>query len=192
MNNSEKVLVVDDDEKFTIVLKSTLKKQGYEIVVALSGKEALRVVKTEKPDLILLDVMMKELDGYAVCKSLKADTETQNIPIIFLTMKTAVNDIIKGFDSGGVDYITKPFNTAELQARVKTHIELKKAREELKLLRGILPICADCKKIRDDKGYWKQVEVYISENSDAVFTHSICPDCAQELYPDLQLYKHES
>jgi len=108
---------------------------------------------------------------------------------------------------GAVDYVTKPFTASVLVARVRTHLDLKMIQErqaktitsleealaKVKLLSGLVPICAHCKKIRDDKGYWNQIEVYISEHSEADFSHGICPDCVHELYPDYQsaLKKHE-
>ncbi|MCP4692022.1 MAG: response regulator transcription factor, partial [Desulfobacterales bacterium] len=100
-----------------------------------------------------------------------------DIPVIFITAKTETDDIVKGFDAGGVDYITKPFNSAELLARVRTHIEVE-------ALRGLLPICANCKKIRDDEGYWKQIEAYIERHAQVTFSHGICPGCMKKLYGD--------
>ncbi len=178
------VLLVDDNPQNLQVLGQTLQNSDYEIAMALSGKEALRFLEDENPDIILLDVMMPEMNGYDVCKKLKENDKWKNIPVIFLTAKTEVDDIVAGFDAGGVDYISKPFNSRELIARVKTHIELKNAREEIYNLRGIIPVCASCHKVRDDNGYWDQVERYISKHSHAQFSHSVCPDCIEKLYPE--------
>ena len=84
---------------------------------------------------------------------------------------------------GAVDYVSKPFNTLELLARIRLHLELKWAKEEIKTLQGIIPICSFCKKIRNDKGYWDRVESYLTMKTDALFSHSICPDCMKEHYP---------
>ncbi|MCP4155788.1 MAG: response regulator [bacterium] len=178
-----KILIVDDNPQYIYAFESILRKSEYKTMSAKNGGQAIEFAKKENPDLILLDIMMPEMDGYEVCKRLKKDEATVDIPVIFITVKTEVEDILKGFECGAVDYVTKPFNAAELLARIKTHIELKKAREEIKSLRGILPICARCKKIRDDNGYWKQVEVYVEKHSDATFSHSICPECFKKLYP---------
>lgn len=178
------ILIVDDNPQNLQMLGSTLDEAGYEAAVAMSGKEALEFLKREKPELILLDIMMPEMDGYSACQRIKADIMTREIPIIFLTARTDTEDIVAGFDAGAVDYITKPFHTRELLARVKTHIQLKKAREEIKTLHGMLPMCSNCKKIRDDDGYWKQVEQYIEQHSEAEVSHGICPNCLKELYPD--------
>ena len=139
------------------------------------------------------------MDGFAVCKILKESPQTRNIPVIFLTAKTETADIVKGLETGAVDYISKPFNPTELLARVNTHLELKKARErerelikklkevlsKVKQLSGLLPICARCKKIRDDKGYWQSVEEFIADHSEAHLSHSLCPKCVKELYPEM-------
>lgn len=127
-----RLLIVDDTQKNIQLLGAILKKEGYQINVAMNGLQALSQVKKVLPDLILLDVMMPELDGFETCKQLKASPETKNIPVIFLTAKVEVEDIVKGFELGAIDYVTKPFNTTELLARVETHLELKKSREKLK------------------------------------------------------------
>ncbi len=182
------ILIVDDNPQNLHVLCNTLAMKGYSLIAVKDGNKALEALKTEKPDLILLDVMMPDMNGYEVCRNLKQRTDTKDIPVIFLTVKNDEEDIIEGFEAGAVDYVKKPFNKAELLARIKTHIELKRAIDEIKTLRGILPICSMCKKVRDDQGYWNQIEVYITDRSDAEFSHSICPKCAKEHYPDLKIY----
>ena len=179
------VLIVDDSTLNLKVLGNTLRGEGFSLAVAKSGREALEFVRKKLPDLILLDIMMPEMDGYAVCKRLKSGVVSKNVPVIFLTAKTDTDSIVRGFDAGGVDYVTKPFNTAELLARVRTQIRLKRASDEIKTLRGIIPICSNCKNVRDDRGYWERVEAYVGKHSEAVFSHSICPQCAKILYPDI-------
>ena len=179
------VLIVDDNPLNLQVLGNTLRKNGYKLAAAKSGPEALDFLQKKLPDLILLDIMLPEMDGYEVCKKLKEDENTKKIPVIFLTARTDTDSIVRGFEAGGVDYVVKPFNPAELLARVKTQIKLKQAFDEIRTLKGFIPICANCKKIRDDKGYWESVEEYIGKHSDAVFSHSICPECTKKLYPDI-------
>jgi CheY-like chemotaxis protein len=176
------VLAVDDKPQNLQFLGKLLSDNGYEVGLAQNGSQALSFVKKDEPDLILLDIMMPEMDGYDVCRSLKNDFSFRHIPVIFLSAKTATEDVVKGFEAGGVDYVTKPFNSLELLARIKTHIELK-------TLRGLLPICSKCKKIRDDEGFWKQVDTYIEDNSEVTFTHGICPDCMESLYKDTNWYR---
>lgn len=187
----DRILVVDDTLENIQVLGIVLKKEGYVINVAQDGKTALEMVEKVQPNLILLDIVMPEMDGYEVCRRLKQNPETKEIPVIFLTAKADTESIVAGFETGAVDYITKPFRKQELLARVKTHLELRrskreleKALEEIKTLKGIIPICASCKKIRDDAGYWNNLEQYIESRSDAAFSHGICPDCAEKLYGD--------
>jgi len=123
------ILIVDDIPENLKLLGTVLRKNGYKLLVASSGKQALTTVETKVPDLILLDISMPEMDGYEVCRRLKSENRFADIPIIFLTAKTEIDDIVEGFKLGAVDYITKPFNPGELIARVKTHLELKKSRD---------------------------------------------------------------
>jgi len=128
MSATGRILVVDDTPANIQVLSSTLKTNGYQVSVATNGKQALAVLARIRPDLILLDVMMPELDGFETCRLLKASSDWDDIPIIFLTGKTDVEDIVKGFKAGAVDYVAKPFNTHELLARVNTHLTLAQLR----------------------------------------------------------------
>jgi len=189
-----KILIVDD-EKINIDVLVGLLNPDYKTVVAKNGEQAfMRLEKPPLPDLILLDIMMPGIDGLEVCRRLKLMEKVRHVPVIFITAKSTTGEIVKGFKLGAVDYITKPFQPEELAARVSTHIKLKKtitelenAHRELKTLKGLLPICSSCKKIRDDQGYWNQIETYISDHSDAEFTHSICPDCIKKLYPQIKI-----
>ncbi|MBX3044276.1 MAG: hybrid sensor histidine kinase/response regulator [Candidatus Kapabacteria bacterium] len=123
------ILIVDDVVQNLQVLGTTLMQHNYEISMANNGSQALKQVEKVNPDLILLDVQMPDMNGFEVCEKLKSMEKFKDIPVIFLTAKTEAEDILQGFDKGGVDYITKPFNKQELLARIKTHIELKKARD---------------------------------------------------------------
>ena len=193
------ILIVDDTPENLTVLKQILSEQNYKVRPAINGEIAIKAVNVSSPDLILLDIRMPGIDGYEVCKQLKSKKKTRRIPIIFISALSELDDKIKAFSLGGVDYITKPFQAEEVLARVKTHLtlrslqksledknaQLQKALDEIKILQGIIPICANCKKVRDDKGYWNQVETYISKHTQAEFSHGICPSCAKELYPEL-------
>jgi DNA-binding response OmpR family regulator len=125
------ILIVDDVPRNIQVLVNILREKDYKISVAPGGRKALEIVDLFLPDLILLDIMMPQPDGFQVCKKLKASHKTKDIPIIFLSAKTETEDIVKGFELGAVDYVTKPFKKAELLARINTHLELRKAREEI-------------------------------------------------------------
>ncbi|MDH4318238.1 MAG: response regulator, partial [Desulfobulbaceae bacterium] len=178
------------------VLNESLQAE-YRILFATTGSEALKVASESVPDLILLDIMMPEMDGYEVCRRVKGDPVLKDIPIIFITALSEVVNEKKGLDLGAADYVTKPINHDILKLRIRNHLKLKKQRDRLtklveelqeamgkvKLLSGLLPICASCKKIRNDEGYWTQIESYIKEHSEADFSHGICPDCVKILYP---------
>jgi two-component system, sensor histidine kinase and response regulator len=128
------ILVVDDISKNLQVVGTVLRRENYRVVPATSGPQALERVQADPPDLILLDLMMPEMDGLEVCRQLKADPVTQRIPVIFLTASNEMEHLVRGFEMGAVDYITKPFKPPELLARVRTHLELKHARERLREL----------------------------------------------------------
>lgn len=130
--NSALVMIVDDNTENLKYLASIVKKNGYEYVMVLGGEQAFEFLKTEKPDIILLDIMMPKMDGYEVCQQLKNNENTKDIPVIFVTAKTGIDEIVKGFDVGGVDYVTKPFNSVILESRIRTHIELKRSKDKFK------------------------------------------------------------
>jgi len=135
LQNTEKqflILIVDDVEENVQLLGNILQEQNFDVSFASNGKYALEVLETETPDLIMLDIMMPYMDGFEICKKIKENPRNKDIPIIFLTAKTQKEDIIKGFDMGAVDYVTKPFELSELLARVNTHLSLKLAKDELK------------------------------------------------------------
>lgn len=126
-----RILIVDDSPKNIQVVAGILQEEGFDMSFALDGQAALSLIESEFFDLILLDVIMPEMNGYEVSEILRERTPDSSIPVIFLTAKTDTDSIVKGFESGGVDYITKPFNRNELLARIKTHLALKQAKESL-------------------------------------------------------------
>ena len=125
------VLIVDDNPNNIQVLATIMDECGYELGIAQNANEVYQFLEENVPELILLDVEMPDISGYEVCSTIKADPKHKEIPIIFLTVKSETEDIVKGFDLGAVDYITKPFNRKELISRVRTHISLKQSRDEL-------------------------------------------------------------
>ena len=178
------VLIVDDNENNLKFLGNLLKNFNYQLFFAKSGEDALQFVKGKKPDLILLDVMMPGMNGFEACSILKMDKDTKDIPIIFLTAKAQMEDILRGFEVGGSDYVTKPFNSKELLARINAHLELKLAREELNIFKKIVTICSHCKSVRKDEKKWVPLEFYISSKTEYEFSHGLCPDCLKKLYPE--------
>jgi len=190
--HGDTILIIDDQPANLKILLSFLEQNNFAVRIAENGDRALSVLSNYHPDIILLDVIMPGTNGFDTCKLIKKNKDTADIPVIFMTSLNGTEDKIIGFEAGGVDYITKPIQHAELLARVNTHItlrrqnlDLKKALAEIKRLSGILPICSFCKNIRDDEGCWKQLEAYITEHSEAIFTHSICQDCLIKHYEEL-------
>jgi phosphoserine phosphatase RsbU/P len=194
-----RILIAEDDLTSRTVLKAVLVKLGHEVVETINGEDAWMIMeKPDSPRLIILDWMMPVMDGLEVVKRVRAVPFSQPPYIIMLTTKGEKLDIIAGLDAGADDYLSKPFDPGELRARVDAGRrmiemqdrlsaqvkELQKAVDEIKTLQGIIPICSFCKNIRDDKGYWNRVEAYVSEHSEAQFSHSICPDCMKEHYPE--------
>ncbi len=134
-SGKKQTILIIDDEPVNIKLLAQTLKDDYEIAVATSGSQALeRADKQPLPDLILLDVMMPDIDGYSVCKKLKSSPATKEIPIIFITAKTDDKDETRGLEFGAVDYIKKPFNISIVKARTKTHLENKLQRDIIKSL----------------------------------------------------------
>lgn len=132
MNNKKTILIVDDSRFNIKMLSDILKDKLYNIVIAESGEEALEIVEVNKPDLILLDIMMPEIDGFKVCRRLKQNEQTASIPIIFISGLDKSSDIVKGFQVGAVDYIVKPFQKEVVLARVNTHLKLNETQNKLK------------------------------------------------------------
>ncbi len=194
------VLVVDDAPETVRLLGSVLRGEGYKVSCAGTGAEALELVWSLRPDLVLLDVVLPDCDGFDVCCRFRESPEIRDLPVIFITGRTDPADIVRGFRAGAVDYVTKPFNGEELRARVRTQLGLRTARREqerlirelrtalseVKRLSGLLPICAGCKKIRNDEGYWQQVDAYLSEHASVEITHGLCHECAEKSYAELR------
>lgn len=131
-HSSALVLIIDDDPQNLKLLSYTLSEAGYRVALANSGRVALESLQRRRPDLVLCDVVMPDLDGYEVCRQLKADPQFCDIPLIFLTARTSTQDLLNGFQAGAVDYVTKPFSQAEVLARVQTHTALKQAQDTIK------------------------------------------------------------
>lgn len=193
------ILIAEDDKTSRTILSALLTKQGHEVVVTVNGADAWQAMQQPNaPRLAILDWMMPEMDGLEVVRRIRAVPTDSPPYIIMLTIKSEKNDIVTGLDAGADDYLAKPYDHAELHARVNVGrrilkmqaamadklSELQKTLDHVKTLRGLIPICANCKKIRDDKGYWSQVEVYFRNHTEAEFSHGMCPDCITKLYPE--------
>ncbi|HEV8428188.1 MAG TPA: response regulator transcription factor [Pyrinomonadaceae bacterium] len=191
-----RILIAEDDLVSCRILESTLAGWGYEVIVTRSGAEAWETLQQENaPRLAILDWVMPGIDGVEVCRRVRQIETSTPTYLILLTAKGSKQNIVEGLSGGANDYITKPFNRDELRARVKVGVavvelqqdlaervaELEAALAHVKLLQGILPICSYCKHVRDDQNYWQNVETYVTNHSEAKFSHSICPDCYESV-----------
>ena len=208
------ILIVDDSRDEQELLLTRLRTAGYgSLMVADSAEAAFGMLgldrageRTEEVDLILMDIMLPGVDGLEACRRIKASERLRDIPIIVITVKTDEQALLAAFAAGAMDYIRKPVNPAELGARVSSALtlrgerttrktreqellmrtqELERALREVKVLRGFIPICAKCKRVRIDTGDWQQLEEYIQAHSEAEFSHGICHICMREVYPDV-------
>lgn len=207
MENSMRILVVDDEPDILHLAASVLERAGYEVLETATGKGCLEAVRTHHPDLVLLDVMLPDVKGSTVCRKIKSNPDLQGTFVVLVSgIQVSSEHQAKGLNIGADGYIVKPIPNSELIARVRAMerikrgedalrkkeeqqegliLKLQEALAEIKTLKGFIPICASCKKIRDDEGYWSQLEAYIGKHTDAEFTHSICPDCAKEFRAEI-------
>jgi len=194
-----RILIAEDDRTSRAILSAVLKKCGYAVAETTDGAQAWKTMRSAgAPRMAILDWMMPGLDGLDVVRRIRSRPTDRPPYLIMLTTKSDKRDIVDGLDAGADDYLAKPFDTEELRARVAVgrrivemqdqlaqQVEaLRKALEHIKTLQGILPICSFCKKIRDDQGYWDQVESYLFKHSEVQFSHGICPACMQEHYAE--------
>ncbi len=191
-----KILIAEDDPTSNRYLEVALRHWGYQVAVAKNGAEAWCALESDDaPPVAILDWMMPELDGLEICRRVRGTPRLAGTYVILLTARTGHGNATAGLEAGADDYITKPFDRKELRARVQVGArvaqlqaclserirQLEEALAKVKQLQGLIPICSYCKKIRDDRNYWRQVESYLSEHSEAQFSHGICPDCFAKL-----------
>ncbi len=198
------IYAVDDDTINLKLLSTILSQSGFSNVkIFYSGEAMLNEAQNNIPSLILLDIMMPGISGYDVLNAVKGNPRQAHVPIIMITaapLEEELEPLRKSFELGAMDYIAKPFSAIELVVRAKSALRIEKQRQDLEIagakissLEKLLPICSYCKKVRSDQNYWEEVEVYISEHTDTMFSHSICPDCyTTHIKPQLdELKKHK-
>ncbi len=201
----ESIMIVEDEYLVAMDIESVLKKAGYDVSsIETTGEKAVESAAWNHPDLVLMDITLAgEMNGMEAADIIR---RTVKIPVVFLTAHNDRKYFEEAKRSRPFGYIIKPYAEHQLLASIevmlykakrdreheelleeKEHLlrEREKALDEIRILRGILPICAHCHKIRDDTGLWERVEDYIRKHSEADFSHGLCPDCISELYPDM-------
>jgi len=191
-----KVLIAEDDAVSRRLLEVHLKGWGFEVISASDGHQAWSILREDsRPSLAILDWMMPGMDGVEVCRLVRERADGAPVHLMLLTSRTTTDDLVAAFQAGADDYLTKPFNQAELKARLRVGermvrlqselrdrvLELEDALASVKQLQGLIPICSYCKKIRDDQAFWHRVENYIERRTDAQFSHGVCPDCYESI-----------
>lgn len=207
------VLYVEDEAAPREEIVNFLKRRIKKIVTAVNGEEGLARFRENRPDLVVTDIRMPVMDGLKMVRLMR--DEYKGIPVIVTTAHTDTSYLVEAIDIGVDQYVTKPIDTGKLHAAIEKCAEiigyrrahkrylaereqlitdLQKALAEIKALRGILPICSVCKKIRDDTGSWRQMEAYISNHSEAEFSHGYCPECAQKAIDEAreEIKKHKA
>jgi DNA-binding response OmpR family regulator len=187
-----KILIAEDDAVSRLLLESVLRDWNYDVVAAGDGLAAWDALQQpDPPRLAIVDWQMPGLDGLDVCRRVRAHPATASVYVLLLTGKGGTDNVVQGLRSGANDYLTKPFDLDELSARLgvgrrvvelqqslaERVAELERTLAQVKRLQGLIPICAWCKRVRNDANYWQQVEEYIGQHSGARFSHGICPQC---------------
>jgi CheY-like chemotaxis protein len=193
-----KILVVEDDENVATVLQARLESFGHSVCsIAKSGPMAIRYAQEQCPDLVIMDIMLEgDMNGIEAAEQILS---RQDIAIVFLSCLSDQEVIDRAMHTKPFGYIVKPYDNVELRSTIEITMikhnaakereelikRLENALQEIKRLSGFLPICASCKRIRDNENNWHQIEDYIKTHSEADFSHGICPNCAQKLYPEV-------
>jgi len=190
----KEILIVEDESLVAESLKTILEDFGYKVPLYVSsGEDAIKKLEKIKPDLILMDIVLEgKLDGIETAKLI---TKEYDLPVIYLTAHSDEKTIKRAKITEPFGYITKPVDERQLSIAVEIVLykhEMEKERKhllkEIRTLQGIIPICAHCKNIRNDAGYWEKVEKYITEHTEARFSHGVCPDCYEKYYKEYENY----
>lgn len=197
MNTSApiRVVIADDESLVLSLIQAELESVGIQVIgKASDGRQAIELVRRLRPDVALLDISMPEVDGILAAATIQIDCPT---PVVILSAHETKDDIGQASAAGVGAYLVKPPQASDLVRAINISIarhadltqlrqlndELRTALAEIKTLHGLLPICCSCKKIRDDQGYWNQVESYLAQHAGMKFTHGYCPDCLEKFFP---------
>lgn len=186
MPNPLAVLVVDDDAVARAQLSALVRAAGYEVSTADHGREAWDALQVARIPVVISDWYMPEMDGPELCRRIRARPNEPYVYFILVTARGGKQQYLAGMEAGADDFIAKPVDPDELRARLTVAQRILGLRRDLQQLEGLLPICAYCKRIRDDAEHWGSLESYIEQRSEAQFSHGICPECyAKHVLPQL-------
>lgn len=189
------VLIAEDESLVADLIEHMLEKIGMKVVGrAIDGRQAVEFARTLRPGVVLMDIAMPQMDGITAAAAIQAECPT---PVVILTAHEAKEDVAKATSAGVGAYLVKPARPDDIERAItiavarhadllvvrQTNQALTQTLDEVKTLKGLLPICCSCKKIRDDQGYWDSVEHYIGTRTDAEFTHGYCPQCIGKYFP---------
>lgn len=195
-----RALVADDDRAAAAIITRSLTAWGFSVTVAHDGERAWELIQAEPaPSLVVVDWEMPGLDGPEICRRIRNTPRRAHLYVLLLTARSSRADVVAGLDAGADDYVVKPVDPGELRARLQVGArivalqerlaekvsELETSLAKVKQLSGLLPICCYCKSIRNDQNYWERVEVFVTEHSNAKFTHGICPSCYETAKAEL-------
>jgi sigma-B regulation protein RsbU (phosphoserine phosphatase) len=182
------ILAVEDDILARKIICRSLRRLGHEVIEAADGEEAWTHLQAGEVRVVVCDWMMPRLDGLELCRRIRARMGTEYVYFILLTGNSASDDNQRAAAEAGVDdFLTKPLDPQEMWMRLRVAERILRYATQVSQLETFLPICSYCKKIRDDKNYWQQIESYINKRTGTDFSHSVCPDCYQRvILPELE------
>lgn len=187
-----RVLAVEDDPVSRRILTVVLERLGHEVLAANNGLEAWERFQAEPVDAVITDWMMPELDGLELTRRIRAHNKDRYTYVLLLTALTGRDRYLDGMMAGADDFVSKPVDKEELHARLRVAERILGLQREVRQLEGLLPICSYCKKIRDEKEHWSQVEEYVSRKTEAQFSHGVCPECYERvLKPQLDAVQQQ-
>jgi phosphoserine phosphatase RsbU/P len=180
-----KVLIAEDDGTSRALLHGALLKLGHSVIEAKDGAEAWELLVTDGPRVVVSDWMMPRLDGLELCKRVRSRRDKPYVYFILLTgQMVGGGHHAQAMEEGVDDFLTKPLDVEALRLRLRVAERIVSLTERVRTLEGILPMCAYCRRIRDDKGAYSSLEDFVSDRTPAQFSHGVCPDCAKQHFPD--------
>jgi len=175
-----RILIADDDATCRLLLETALKRLGHDVHSTINGRQAWEAYQKSNHPVVISDWMMPDWDGLKLCRAIRSTNSRQYTIVLLLTARGGKANFLEAIKAGADDFLTKPFDEDQLAARLAVAERMLGLWTHVKQLEGLLPICAFCKRIRDESASWSQVEEYVAQRSNAHFTHGICPECTEK------------